>query len=253
MRLTTIGTGTAAPHPRRVQSGSLIEAGGVRLLVDCGSGVLWRMAELGMDWASVTHVAVTHFHADHTTDLVNLLVAWRYGMLPPRQAPVTLLGPPGFGGFVDRVASAFFGELRALVPGSAFVDLAPGESVELGDGVSLEACKVPHTEESIALGVRAGGHRIVCSGDTGFDRAFAEWAAGADVLMLECSLPAALAIPIHLTPEQCGEVAAIAQPRRLLLNHFYPVVEEVDIAGLVRAQFAGPVALANDGEQFVVD
>ena len=65
MRLTTIGSGTAAPHPRRAQSGALIEVGTVRLLVDCGSAVVTRMAELGIRWQDITHVANTHFHADH--------------------------------------------------------------------------------------------------------------------------------------------------------------------------------------------
>ena len=47
MRLTTIGTGTAAPTPGRVQSGHFVDAGAVRLLLDCGSGVAGRMADLG--------------------------------------------------------------------------------------------------------------------------------------------------------------------------------------------------------------
>lgn len=250
MRLTTIGTGTAAPHPHRVQSGTLVEAGDVRLLVDCGSGVLWRMASLGIDWRTISHVAVTHFHADHAADLVALLVAWRYGMLPPRETPVTLLGPVGFSAFVDRVAAAYFPALRSLVPHTTVDEIAPGVSSSLGSGVTLDVCKVPHTAESVAYGVRFGAQRIVCSGDTGFDAPFAEWARDADLLLLECSLPAALAVPIHLTPEQCAAVAEIAQPRRLVLNHFYYPVEDVDIPGTIAARYAGPLHLARDGDVY---
>ena len=252
MRLTTIGTGTAAPHPHRVQSATLVEAGDVRLLVDCGSGVLWRMANLGIDWHTISHIAITHFHPDHAADLASLLVAWRYGMQPPREAPVTLVGPVGFSAFVDRVAAAFFPPLRTLVPQTTIVELAPGNSTSLGGGVTLEACNVPHTTESVAYGVRFGSRRIVCSGDTGFDAPFAEWARDADLLLLECSLPAALAMPIHLTPEQCADTVAIAQPRQLVLNHFYYPVEAVDIRGIVAARYAGPVHLARDGDVFSV-
>ena len=95
MRLCTVGTGTAAPSPARVQSATLVESGDVRLLVDCGSGAVYRMAQLGIDWATITHLALTHFHADHTNDVANLLYAWRYGMLPPRQAPIEIIGPVG--------------------------------------------------------------------------------------------------------------------------------------------------------------
>ena len=65
MRLTTVGTGTAAPARGRVQSGQLVEAGDVRLLMDCGSGVATRLADLGLAWQDITHLAISHFHADH--------------------------------------------------------------------------------------------------------------------------------------------------------------------------------------------
>jgi len=74
-----------------------------------------------------------------------------------------------------------------------------------------------------------------------------EWARGADVLLCECSLPVAMAIPTHLTPEQCGALAAAALPKQLVLTHFYPPVERVDIRALVATHYAGPVTLAVDG------
>ena len=75
----------------------------------------------------------------------------------------------------------------------------------------------------------ADGKRLVYSGDTGYDEAFATWAKGCDVLVLECSLPDSMAIPEHLTPEQCGELAHLAEPRTLVLTHLYPPVEDEDI------------------------
>ena len=95
MRLTTIGTGTAAPAPARVCSAQLVEAGEARLLLDCGSGAVHRMAQLGLDWMGITHVALTHFHADHTTDIATLFFAWRYGAIPWRQVPIVRRVAPG--------------------------------------------------------------------------------------------------------------------------------------------------------------
>ena len=57
MRLVTVGTGAAAPSPHRVCAGHLVAAGDVRLLMDCGSGVVHRMAALRLDWRAITHVA----------------------------------------------------------------------------------------------------------------------------------------------------------------------------------------------------
>lgn len=247
MRLTTVGTGTAAPHPSRVAAGHLVAAGDVRLLLDCGGGIVHRMAALGLDWMGITHVAITHFDADHVSDLAPLLIAWRYGALPPRAAPVTLIGPPGFSLLLERLATAFGSTVRA--PGYPVIEheLNAGEPFPLAAGVTLEAHRVPHTTESVAYSVRALGRRIVYTGDTGYDDALGEWARGCDVLLSECSLPRELAIPTHLTPETCALLAARSAPEQLVLTHFYPPVEAVDIRSVVAERYSGPVVLAVDG------
>ena len=247
MRVTTIGTGTAAPHPHRAQSGTLVEVGDVRLLIDCGSAVVLRMAERGIAWQKITHVANTHFHADHTTDLANLIYAWRYGQLPSRTDPVELIGPPGFAALLDAMKLAFGADLLDHPFPITITELAPGAGREIAEGVFLDAFKVPHTEESVAYSVRGRGRRVVVTGDTGFEPALGAWAEGCDVLVCECSLPDAMALPLHLTPRQCGALAAIARPMRLVLTHFYPPVEAEDIAGQVAEQFDGSMVMAHDG------
>lgn len=247
MRLTTIGTGTAAPHPHRAQSGTLLEVGDVRLLIDCGSAVVLRMAALGISWQSITHVATTHFHADHTNDLANLIYAWRYGQLPPRDVPVDLIGPPGFANILEAMKVAFGEGLLDHPFPTIVTELPVGEHRTLADGIVLEAFKVPHTEESVAYSLSGRGRRVVVTGDTGFDAALGAWAEGCDVLVCECSLPDSMALPLHLTPRQCGALAAIARPKRMVLTHFYPPVEAEDIAGQVAEQFSGSVVMAHDG------
>jgi ribonuclease BN (tRNA processing enzyme) len=246
MRLTTLGTGAAAPDPRRVNAGHLVEAGAARMLFDCGSGVVHRMATLGVDWATITHVVLTHFDADHVSDLATLFVAWRYGQLPPRTEPVTVIGPPGTRGLLVKMSMALWPKL--LTPGYPVyvVELAPGARLVLGE-VSLASHKVPHTDESVAYSVVHAGRRLVYTGDTSADASLGEWAAGCDLLLAECSLPEAMAVPSHLTPERVAELAAAAQPGMLVLTHFYPPVEQVDVAAIVAQRYAGPVVLAHDG------
>ena len=98
-----------------------------------------------------------------------------------------------------------------------------------------------------------GQRRIVYTGDTGLSEALAVWARGCDLLVCECSLPSAMAIREHLTPEQCGELAAAASPKRLALTHLYPPVEQVDIRALVGAHYGGPVTIATDGSTFEIE
>jgi len=246
MRLTTLGTGAASPSTR-VNAGHLVEAGAVKLLMDCGSGVVHRMGVVGADWLGITHVAITHFHPDHTLDLTTLLFAWKYGTLPPRTAPLTILGPVGIAELIERFAVLYGESVRS--PGFPVTvrELSPGERVALADDVMLEAHKVPHTAESVAYCVERGGVRLVYTGDTGFDTPVAEWARGCDLLLAECSLPEQLAVPQHLTPAQVGAMAEIAEPARLVLTHFYPPVLEEDISGIISSRYSGTVVLATDG------
>jgi ribonuclease BN (tRNA processing enzyme) len=247
MRLTTIGTGTAAPHAERVSAAHLVEAGAVRLLLDCGSGAVHRMAQLGIAWQTITHVALTHFHADHIADLPLLIMGWRWGQLPPRSEPVTLYGPPGTGALIERMAAVYGAWL--LAPGFPFTvrDIGSDEVVMLPGDVELRSLPVPHTAESVAYSVGEGSRRLVYTGDTGESEALGDWAGECDLLLAECSLPDALAIPEHLTPRQVGALAARARAQRLVLTHFYPPVEAVDIRGAVAEHYAGPCVLAHDG------
>jgi ribonuclease BN (tRNA processing enzyme) len=67
------------------------------------------------------------------------------------------------------------------------------------------------------------------------------------VLLAECSLPADLRIESHLTPEDCAELAAGANPGMLVLTHFYPPVEQVDVRAIIAERYEGRVFLARDG------
>src|SRR5215212_9560508 len=139
MRLVTLGTGTVALSATRVCAGHYVEAGSVRLLLDCGSGITHRLAELGLPWRSITHIAITHFHTDHISDLATLVFAWKYGDLPGRSAPLVLVGPVGMRGLVERLVVAFGDWLREPGFPLEIREIATGEVSDLGDGTMLRA------------------------------------------------------------------------------------------------------------------
>lgn len=253
LRFRALGTGTVALSPTRGCAGYLVEAGELRLLIDCGSGVTRRLAELGIAWQSITHIALTHFHLDHYSDLPTLLYAFRYGMLPVRSAPLEIIGPVGTKALFDKLAAVYGDFMVKPVYPQAIHEIGPNTVHRLPSSVELSAFKVPHTAESVAYSIALGGRRLVYTGDTGVSPELGEWAKGCDLLVAECSLPTTMAIPEHLTPEQVGELGRIAQPGMLALTHFYPPVEQVDIEGLVRRSYAGPLTLAHDGWGFEIE
>jgi ribonuclease BN (tRNA processing enzyme) len=250
LSLVTVGTGTVAPSATRSSPAHWVERDGLRLLLDCGPGTMHRLARCGLAWDQVTHVALSHFHADHFGDLPALLFALRHATT--RLDPVVLLGPPGTVQLIRRLADAFGAWL--LDPGYPIgvLDVQAGEPFPLGPDVTLDVHRTPHTPESVALAVLGPEGRIVYTGDTGPSDELAQWAAGADLLLAECSLPDERAVAGHLTPTSAGRLAGAAAARRLVLTHFYPQVEPVDIRALVAREYAGPVTLAGDGDRFAV-
>jgi ribonuclease BN (tRNA processing enzyme) len=252
MELVVLGSGTVAPSAHRTAPAHWVTAGSVRLLLDCGAGTLHRAAQHGVPWPDVTHVAVTHFHPDHWGELPMLLFALKWGTLPARSASLRLIGPLGFRTRMTVLAGAL-GDW-VLEPGYPLelVEIAPGDSLDLDGEVRLEACKTPHTDESLAYAVRAGRARLVYTGDTGPSEDLARWAAGCDLLLAECSLPDTERIDIHLTPTQAGTLARSAAARRLVLTHFYPAIEGTDPASVAARAFGGEVLAARDGARFTI-
>src|SRR4029453_17394918 len=68
VRLAVIGSSPAWPNPGGAHSGYLLEAGGRKLLLDCGPGVLPRLREREV-WPHIDAIAITHFPLDHGGDL----------------------------------------------------------------------------------------------------------------------------------------------------------------------------------------
>lgn len=252
MQLTILGSGTVAPTRDRAASGYWLEAPDVRILFDCGAGTLQRAAAFEVPWADVTHVAITHFHVDHWGELPHLLFALRWGTLPARSVPLTLIGPVGLRARLTMAAGAFEDWLVTPPYGLDIVELEPGTSYRLSTRVDLQCIATPHTDESLAFAVSDGNARFVYTGDTGYDDAVADWASQCDLLLAECSLPERHAIPSHLTPEQAGRLAARAGARQLVLTHFYPVFGDDDPVVGAQSTFDGPITAACDGNRFTI-
>lgn len=251
--LTVIGSGTVAPDAARTAPAHWVEAGQVRLLLDCGAGTLHRAAQLGLPWWSVTHVALTHFHIDHWGELPALLFALRWGTEPARAAPLAVIGPVGLRARLDKLAAAYGPWVTAPETFDLTArEIRPEETVALADDVLLESCKTPHADESLAYAVRHEHRRLVYTGDTGPSEALARWAGGCDLLLAECSLPESRKLDVHLTPQAAGELARAAGARRLVLTHFYPVFGTEDPAAGARERFDGEVVAATDGARFEI-
>jgi ribonuclease BN (tRNA processing enzyme) len=125
--------------------------------------------------------------------------------------------------------------------------LRPGAQVRLGD-LQLRVAQTPHTEESLALRLEAGGSALGYTGDTGPSESVAEFLRGVDLLLAECSLPEELVEENHLSPARLARLAAGADVRRLAVTHVYPQLRRLDVPALLRASgYDGETVMAHDG------
>jgi ribonuclease BN (tRNA processing enzyme) len=250
IEVVVLGSGTVAPSARRNSAGYWVEAGPVRLLMDCGAGTTHRLAACNLDWPRTTHVALSHFHIDHWGELPAFLFAQQYGTLPPRQEPLVLIGPAGIRNRMTMLAAALGDWVLDAGYPLDIREIVPGGEIDLGAGVTLRATKTPHTPESLAYSVQHAGNRLVYSGDTGYSESVAAFAKGCDLLIIECSLPDAQPMTIHLTPTEAGRMAKLAGARRVVLSHFYPQIEGTNPAEVAARVSGGEVVAANDGDRF---
>jgi ribonuclease BN (tRNA processing enzyme) len=207
-----------------------------------------RLLESDTTIFDLTFIFYSHFHPDHTAELVPLLFATKYPDGGRRQKPLTIVAGRGF--------ADFFAGLKAVY--GSWIDLAPGllEILELdnisGDSrrfedFTVDTAPVEHNEESIAYRITSdGGHSIVYSGDTDYSESLIDLAKSADLLICESAMPDSMQVKGHLTPSLAGEIAARAGVGKLMLTHFYPECDQVDIEQECRKAYSGPLILAED-------
>ncbi len=240
MKVHILGSGTGFPSPVREPPGLLIWVGDRPLLFDAGSGTLGRLLRAGVHLRQVQHLHFTHRHSDHCADLIPILQACR---LARRTEPLYVLASRGFLDYMEALI-----DLHPWVEPETYPFHKFNIEGRAFDGPAWTVTAVPteHTADSLAFCLTAEGKRIVYTGDAVATARLAEFSEGADVLIAECSFPDEFAGPGHLSPKDIGPIAEQARVRHLVLTHFYPECEGVDIRQQVAKWYSGRVSLAHE-------
>lgn len=242
MELTVLGSGSLVPTARRGTPGFLVRVGGRTILVDSGSGTLYRLLKAGVTQNDLDMLCYTHVHLDHVGDFPTILFTCKYAP-EPRTRDLPVFGGRGFIRFYEKL-NQVFGE---MIQPDRFNVLVEELDARDFDGFSIKTGAVDHIPESVAFRFdSADGKALVISGDTDYSETLIELARGAEVLVTECSFPEDHKMEGHLTPSYAGRLAQAAGVKRLVLAHIYPPADEVDIAAQCRRAFDGEVIVAED-------
>jgi ribonuclease Z len=268
IKVTLLGTGSG-PLVRlnRYQTTTLVEAGGEKLLFDCGRGVLIRMVQAKIPIDTVTKLFITHLHSDHVVDVADLLLT-PWSARSPRKVPLEVWGPTGTEAMMDHLQKAFAYDIHVrrdvdekFSPEGIKVlshDIQQGIVYEK-NGVKVTAFLVDHGPVKPAFGYRVdyAGHSIALSGDTRFSENLIQFSKGVDVLIHEGldpdvfrSLASSFTqqqkdsiISHHTTAEQAGEIFARVKPRLAVYSH---IEGSPSLITKARKNYSGPLEMGED-------
>jgi len=248
MELVVLGSGTILPSAKRGASGLVIIVENEPILFDSGPGTLQRLARAEIDCRRIEKIFYTHLHPDHTSELVPLLFLFRNPDYK-RSKAISIFGPDGFISFYDKLVDAYG---RWVTPDGYDLRIKELLDSELDAGCcKVMSREVLHSGHSTGYRVEDGQGRVIAySGDTAYCDGIVELGMEADILVLECSFPDGVKSEDHLTPHQAGRIATEAGCKLLVLTHFYPRCDRVDILSQLQETYSGDAVLAQDLMRF---
>lgn len=262
MKVTLLGTGTPYPVSDRFGSAILVEAGGKKMLFDCGRGAVIRLSEIGVSPSDIDGLYLTHLHSDHVVGIPDL---WLTGRFLGRNKPLRIWGPEGTHSMMQHLVEAFSFDVGIRKS----TEDPPNEGAEIDaqdiqqgkvhdDGsVRVLAFTVDHGSVKPALGYRVdySGRSVVISGDTKFSQNLTEFAKGVDCLIhvawsMGANNPTPPSLRILASAEDAARVFTTVRPRLAVVYHYK---DEGGLAHAIRAGYKGSFVVAKDLMTIEVD
>ena len=267
MRITLLGTGSPIPDPRRAGAATLVTADGLTVLVDCGRGVIMRLAAAGVLPPMLDALLITHLHSDHITDLGDVITTrW---IMSPGPRPLTIIGPVGTAEVVRLTLASLNPDVGYRIahtddlhegPAVDVREVGPGDTFTVGSATTIVgATDHRPVEPTVAFRLEAGGKSAVLGGDGVPCAGLDELCKGADGYVqtvlrddLVRMVPSARfhdILDYHSTVQQAAQTAAKAGVGTLVLTHYVPGMQpgqEDEWRALAAEHFAGPIVLGDD-------
>jgi ribonuclease Z len=275
-RITLLGTGAPVPSIERFGPSILVEAGGQKLLFDCGRGAGQRLWQLKIPLGKIDGLFLTHLHSDHVVGIPDVwLTGWIPAIYGRREYPFQVFGPNGTRNMMENLVKAFSWDINTRRQERNKADsgaLVVATDVEQGfvwekSGVKVTPFTVRHSDFiDSALGYRIdyAGHSVILSGDTRYSENLIRYAKGADVIVHEVAAASEKSMQIsplinqilgfHTSPEDAGKVFEEVKPKLAIYSHIVlltaapslapPSAEE--LITRTKKNFKGPLEVGED-------
>src|SRR4030042_4178427 len=107
MRIIILGSGTGTPLAYSAPPSLAVFVRDNPVLFDMGPGSLRQLARIGVNHSMIEQIFITHFHPDHTADLIHFLFVTRDPKILENRRPFTITGPAGMEAFIRKLRNVY--------------------------------------------------------------------------------------------------------------------------------------------------
>ncbi len=238
MKCTIIGYWGGYPAAGGATSAYLLEENNFKLLIDAGSGALSKLQHY-TEASELDAVILSHYHHDHVADIGVLQYARLVSSYITGQKNIL----PIYGHTAND--SSFAALTHHFTKGVAY---DPEEMLEVGP-FQITFIETKHPVPCYGMRITNGEHVIVYTADTAYQKNWADFAKGADLLITDCNFYADQdgAAAGHMTSKEGAMIAEEANVKQLILSHLPQYGELDQLVREAKQWYSGPVRLAAEG------
>ena len=218
--VTFVGSGDAFGAGGRFQTCILVDAPGIRFVIDFGASSLVALNKMGIEHNSIDTVLLTHIHGDHCGGMPFMLMDAMLGA--KRQTPLTIVGPRETEKKLGFVNEALMPGMHVMTPKFAlnYVEIDVLTPTQVGE-LMITTYPAKHTGETNPTSVRVevAGKVVSYTGDSAWTKHIPKVAEGADLFICECYFYAK-PVRFHMNYPDIKEHWGELKAKRTILTHF---------------------------------
>lgn len=251
MDLKVIGCGGAYIDKSNHQPCYLISEKNTSVLLDLGCGSVSRMSDLGVYYAGIEYVFISHLHPDHVADLPALIQArlmkhyTDHGDIKGL-VPLKIISGEGVHERLKIILDILDDELHNFF---TMICIKDGDTAVIGD-FTLKVHKTPH-QGSVSYASRweAGEQALSYTGDSIYTEPLADFVKDSNILICDSSSGTSTESNArHMSAFEAGKLASGASVEKLILVHTYENISSEDLMKAARKEFEGTVVLGRNLE-----